>query len=153
MGACRVSSSLLGLLLLAAVPASRPVAQEGPRDAVLALETRLNDALMACDAAALGELWDARLSFVFPNGVSETRQQRLEGLAECRAGAQKSVIASVSTIDLGASVVAVVLSDWSAEFGGKPFQGRFRATHVWTRHGAAWTLVAAHVSQLEQPAG
>lgn len=117
--------------------------------AITRVETDLNDALMACDAKALGRLWAEDMTFVFPNGVAETRKQRLDGLSTCVPGAQRSTIETITITDLGESVSALVLSNWTATFNGKPFAAKFRATHVWARRAGAWVLVAAHVSQLK----
>lgn len=119
-------------------------------ETITRIERELNDALMACDATALGKLWADDMTFVFPNGAQETRKQRLDGLAECTPGAQRSTVESIAVTDLGHTVVAIVLSDWSSSFNGKPFAAEFRATHVWTRRKGAWVLVAAHVSQLKR---
>jgi ketosteroid isomerase-like protein len=119
-------------------------------ETVTRIERELNDAPMACDAAALGRLWADDMTFVFSNGAEETRTQRLDGLADCTPGAQRSTVKSIAITDLGDTVVALVLSEWSSSFNGKPFATEFRATHVWTRRKSAWVLVAAHLSQLKR---
>lgn len=141
---------LLGTSLLGAQPAAATTTAADTTKVITRIETELNDALMACDAAALGRLWAHDLSFVFPDGAVETRQQRLEGLSRCTPGAQRSTVESIAVTDMGDSVVALVLSDWSASFDGKPFAAKFRATHVWAKRAGGWVLVAAHVSQLKR---
>ncbi|MBI3714601.1 MAG: nuclear transport factor 2 family protein [Betaproteobacteria bacterium] len=116
-----------------------------------ALEMRLNDALMACDARELDLLWDDELTFVFPNGVAETKAQRIAGQARCTPGAQRSVIDSVAVRPYGDTAVAVVLTSWSSVINGKPFAAQFRATHVWALRTGRWKMVAAQVSQLKAP--
>jgi ketosteroid isomerase-like protein len=144
MRALILSAALLWVRPAATVPVTGHDAE-----AITRVEMELNDALMACDGAALRRLWAEDMTFVFPNGVMETRAQRLGGLSDCTPGAQRSTVESISVTHLGDSVVALVLSAWSASIDGKPFAAKFRATHVWARRKGGWVLVAAHVSQLK----
>ena len=144
----RSGQLLLCLAQLLCLP--RASAAEDTTQMITRLETELNEALMACDAKVLGRLWAPDMTFVFPNGSAETQNQRLEGLAQCTPGSQKSMIESLSITGFGETTVALVLSDWSATINGKPFAAKFRATHVWAKRVGKWALVAAHVSQIKQ---
>jgi len=114
------------------------------------LEEALNTALVRCDAARLGRLWDDQLTFVFPNGNLATKSERLAGLATCTPGSPGAINESVDVKVYGDVAVAIVLSKWTGTAEGKPFAARFRATHVWTAREGRPVLVSAHVSQMKE---
>ena len=144
------SKCFLGLIFgMALLPSAGALAANPTSREVEQVEAKLNEALMACDAGALGTLWADELTFVFPNGALEDKAKRIAGLTDCTPGKQQSTIESVSVNVHGSTAVAVVLTSWKSEFDGKPFAAKFRATHVWASGGSGLVLIAAHVSQLK----
>jgi ketosteroid isomerase-like protein len=114
------------------------------------LEDELHKALQQCDAAALGRLWDEQLAFVLPNGAAATRAERLAGLKDCTPGSPAVTKESVAVTPYGDAAVAVAVTKWAGVSEGKPFEARFRATHVWVKRPERWTLASVHVSQLAE---
>lgn len=131
-----------------------PPAEERARQDTTALVERLEDelhkALQQCDAAALGRLWDEQFAMVLPTGALATKPERLAGLKDCAPGSPAVTKESVAVKAYGEAAVAVVVSRWSGVSEGKPFEARFRATHVWVKRPERWTLAAVHVSQLAE---
>ena len=149
MRICHSKGFLSLIFAMALLPSTGAFAANLTSREVEQVEAKLNEALMACDARALGTLWADELTFVFPNGALEDKAKRIAGLTDCTPGKQQSTIEGISVKVHGSTAVAVVLTSWKSEFDGKPFAAKFRATHVWAPGASGLVLVAAHVSQLK----
>ncbi len=138
--------AMMSWLLLAA--ATVPTATRAEPATFEALEARLSDALAAYDRKTVGELFDDKLSFVFPGGRVAHKPERLAGMAPPAAGTPALVSHNDSVeVQYEDKEMAVVLvrSTWRQ---GDTVQGRpFIATHVWIRRPTGWRLVAAQVAQ------
>jgi hypothetical protein len=94
------------------------------------------------------ELFDDRLSFVFPNGRVARKPERLAGMTPPPVGTV-ALVSHNDSVEVQyedkAMAVVLVRSTWRQ---GEAVQGRaFVATHVWVRRPTGWRLIAAQVAR------
>ena len=119
---------------------------------IAALEARIRAAQLEANVAQLDELIADELLFAGPDGQLATKAQDLEAH---RSGAVRFRVHEPEELRVrrvGENVaVSSLRARLAVEVGGALHRGTFRYTRVWAREdGAAWRVVAGHVSEIHQ---
>ena len=113
-----------------------------------ALETRLLEAMKTSNIAELQELLSNDLIFTNQHGHLVTKEDDINmhqsGNLEIYTLETSAQI--INAYD-GVAVVSVV-QNLGGAVNGNAYVGIFRYTRVWKYNGAAWQVVAGHVSQI-----
>ena len=139
INAVKVSSCLLLLSLLSGAPLAAAPADEQAR-AVLAADKALERALIAADRTALRRLFDDDFTWIFPDGVSQTEQEVLEGVAMGK-GAKPAATSG----DSGAQVTERTYGNVALV---QVHSGKAHVLHIWVRRGNGWR--ALHSNEIVQ---
>lgn len=114
-----------------------------------ALEDRLSERLAAYDRDAIDQMWDDRLTFVFPSGHVASKAERLAKLVRPLEEQGAALVSHNDAVDIvyedRQMAITIVHSTW--RLGGIVQGGPYVATHVWIRRGQRWRLLAAQVAQ------
>ena len=123
------------------------------RTEILRLGERWAEAERNADTDELDDLAAAGFRLVGPFGFVLDKAQ---WLARYRTGAlhtRSLVWDEVDVREYGDTAVAIGRHTQRATYQGQTADGRFRATHVFTREGDGWMLVSQHLSQAAPPSG
>ena len=127
----------------------------GPPDPeVVELETRLRNAQLAADAAALDTLIADDLLFVGPDGRLATKREDLEAHASGVVRFREHVPEELRVRRIGSNVAVTSLrARLAVEVAKEVTRGAYVYTRVWAREGSAqWRVVAGQVSPIADPA-
>jgi ketosteroid isomerase-like protein len=123
----------------------------GPPDRELVeLETRLRNAQLAADTAALDALIADDLLFVGPDGRLATKSQDLEAHASGAVRFHEHVPEELRVRRIGSDVAVTSLrARLVVEVGNDVSRGTYRYTRVWAREANThWRVVGGHVSPI-----
>jgi ketosteroid isomerase-like protein len=121
----------------------------GPLDPeIVALETRLRDAQLAADVAALDGLIADDLLFVGPDGRLATKSQDLAAHASAAIRFREHVPEELRVRRVGSDVAVTTLrARLVVEVTGALSRGTYCYTRVWAREANTdWRVVGGHVS-------
>jgi ketosteroid isomerase-like protein len=114
------------------------------------LETRLRNAHLAADVAALDALITDDLLFVGPDGRLATKAQDLEAHASGVVRFREHVPEELRVRRIGSDVAVTSLrARLVVEVANELTRGTYHYTRVWAREdGAQWRVVGGHVSSV-----
>lgn len=124
-----------------------------PDSEVADLETRLRNAQLAADVAALDALIAEDLLFVGPDGQLATKSQDLAAHASGAVRFREHEPEELHVRRVGSDVAVTTLrARLAVEVAGALHRGIFCYTRVWAREdGATWRVVAGQVSAVTSP--
>lgn len=123
------------------------------RTEILRLGERWAEAERNADTDALDDLAAAGFRLVGPFGFVLDKAQWLARYQTGALHTSSLVWDEVDVREYGDTAVAIGRHTQRATYQGQAVDGRFRATHVFTREGDGWMLVSQHLSQAAPPAG
>jgi ketosteroid isomerase-like protein len=121
-----------------------------PDPEIVELESRLRNAQLAADVAALDTLIADDLLFVGPDGRLATKSQDLEAHASAAVRFREHLPEELQVRRVGRDVAVTSLrARLAVEVAGVLRRGTYCYTRVWAREGnAQWRVVGGHVSPL-----
>ena len=123
----------------------------GPPDPeIVALESRLREAQLAADVAALDALIADDLIFTGPDGQLGTKQQDLEAHGSGVVRFRSHEPQELRIRRVGPDVAVAALRAWlEVEVVGTLVRGTYRYTRIWAREdGGPWRVAGGHVSEV-----
>jgi ketosteroid isomerase-like protein len=117
-------------------------AASSPRErAVLAAMEEYKQAILDSDTTALGRIWLEGYTFINPQGLIVTREQRLANIGSGSTNVQIIDDEREITVRLyGAAAIVQNLSTLHGTFSGQPTDTDLRGTFVWARRDGRWRL-------------
>jgi hypothetical protein len=111
---------------------------------IAALENRRYDAMVAGDAAVLGELFDDRAIYTHSSGTTDTKAQYIESLTSGRLkyhsieriGQEITMYANTAVVKVGTKLQITNAG------GDRTITGQ--GTCVWIREGGRWRFITWH---------
>jgi len=126
----------------------------GAPDAEIAdLESRLRNAQLTADVAALDALISENLLFVGPDGRLATKSEDLAAHASGVVRFREHEPEELHVRRVGSDIAVTTLrARLAVEVAGALHRGTYCYTRVWAREkGAPWRVVAGHVSAVTSP--
>ena len=135
----------------AAAPAANAAAIETD---LKKLANDMSAAQVKGDAAALDKMWADNYTFVGPDGSIATKAQRLDSM---KSGDTKieSLAYDEMSVRSNAEGTGAILIGRATVKGvnlGKPANGQFRMTQVWSKTKDGWRLASGQVTAITAPA-
>lgn len=118
---------------------------------IMELGNRWKTAECAGDVVTLGEIADDGFRLVGPFGYVLDREQWLD---RYRSGAFHTSTLDwdeVSVADHGDVAIAIGKQTQEAAYQGRPSNGEFRVSHIFSRKPDGWRLIGMHISQALPP--
>jgi uncharacterized protein (TIGR02246 family) len=133
-----------------APPAVRPPPTAALEAEVLRLNERLSAAVLASDAAAMGEILAPEYVFISASGgAGGTRQSMLSAYAAGALRYEDYRADSVRVRVFGdAAIVTCLIVRRGRSASGGDLSGRFRSTRVYVRREGRWQLVSAQETRV-----
>lgn len=126
-----------------------------PDPEIIALETRIRDAQLRADVAALNDLIADELLFTGPDGQLGTKEQDLaaHGSGAVRFVRHEPEELRIRRVRDGVALVSL-RARLAVEVGGRLVSGTYRYTRVWARESdQPWRVVGGHVSEVPGTSG
>ena len=126
-----------------AAAAARAQDAGAPRErAVLAAMEQYKQAILDRDTAECARTWTENYTFINPQGVLVTREERLANLGSGNTNVQIIDNEREITVRLyGDAAIVQNLSTLRGTFSGAPTDTDLRGTFVWVRRDGRWRLV------------
>ena len=122
---------------------------------ILELGRRWAHAEQAGDTAALDAMATDDFRLVGPAGFVLDKAQWLDRYRTGSLVMHRLAWEQVAVREYGSAAVAIGIHNQRGAYQGRAVEGRFRATHIFTRDGtgatARWRFVSQHLSPLAQP--
>lgn len=115
---------------------------------IVALETKLREAMLSSDVLVLDELIADDLAFTLPNGFVANKQMDLAAHGSGTTKFTKIDITDRQIHDYGACVAVMVKAELAGTFNEHAFSGTHCYTRIWMQRQERWQIVAGHVSQV-----
>jgi ketosteroid isomerase-like protein len=110
--------------------------------AVLAAMEQYKQAILDSDTAQLARIWAENYTFINPQGLLVTREQRLVNIGSGSTDVQIIDNEREITVRLfGDAAIVQNLSTLHGSFSGQPTDTDLRGTFVWVRRNGRWRLV------------
>ena len=135
-------------------PEGRPPAatqNEAMRQAVSALQDKVNTGLLRSDGRTLDGLVSPTAAIIGPRGFMISRDDWIDvhQSADYRQVRLETLEAIVHAYD--SAVIHCDVVDSECLYQGKVITGRFRVTHVWVTDHQRWQLAAVQYTALQTP--
>lgn len=116
-------------------------------DGLAAAEERLQHAVRANDAAALGAVLHDRLLATGPDGRVVGKQDDLSGYASGTFRVERFDELDRQLLVVGDTGVSLILARVLGSQREVPFDVRMRYTRTWSYEDGTWRVIAAHLSE------
>lgn len=133
-----------------AIAAAEPIDDSSIKAAIVDLEERLRQGIVAADTVSLAALWAPEYLSTSAVGHTSNRTESLVAYGTRLVTVDSAVVRDVDVRTYGSTAVSLGMLDWSGAAAGRPFRGTARFQHVWVLRDGAWQLVASQLTN--QPA-
>lgn len=102
------------------------------------------------DTDALGKVWDEKYTFINPDGSVATKAQRLDAMKSGQTKIESLAYDEISVKSNAEGTGAIVIGRATVKGTnmGKPTDGQFRFTQVWSKTKDGWKSVSGQVTPI-----